>query len=313
MAMGGSIDSALHNLQTLELDSHTLSFLCDALAECVDLNNDERREFLEAYLEAEDLDQMLKLLPAVSCTAVEANIQRKCHDASGEVTMESVSHNAMEKNHEVQHMQDGGAQSSAEQASTTAQRVILPTLLQLKTGGTFDKEASPCGGIVFSGIDGQEECFQEAGSIKRGQYVMIKDQPCRVMQVDKTSKIWKGPHRGCFQSHIIARGIFTGKKEDMFFPVTQKMTMPSVRREECTVLDIGNRGELSLLTHECNTKDDVNLPTGSEADSELSKRIQTGFDAGQMVVVIVLSSCERGKVVECKIMDSPSQKGSRKR
>jgi len=157
--------------------------------------------------------------------------------------------------------------------------------------------------LEFSSIDAQEECFQEAGSIKKGEYVMIKDQPCRVMQTDKTSKIWKGPHRGCFQSHIIARGIFTGKKEDVFFPVTQKVTMPFVKREECTVMDIENDGELSLLTAECITKEDVNLPTGTESDSELAKRIQTGFDAGETVVVIVLSTCECAKVVECKIVD----------
>lgn len=132
---------------------------------------------------------------------------------------------------------------------------------------------------------------------------MIKDQPCRIMQIDKTSKIWKGPHRGCFQSHIIARGVFTGKKEDIFLPVTQKVTMPFVKREECTVIDIGNDGELSLLTAECDIKEDVNLDTRTESDSELAKRIQAGFDADETVVVVVLSACGCSKVVECKIMD----------
>merc|ERR1719443_1680339 len=162
-------------------------------------------------------------------------------------------------------------------------------------------------GVGLGGTEAQEECFREAGSIKKGEYVMIRNQPCRVMQIDKTSKIWKGPHRGCFQSHIIARGIFTGKKEDIFLPVTQKVVMPYVKREECTVIDIGHDGELSLLTPEYDTKDDVNLPTGAESDSELAKRIQSGFDAGEMVVFIVLSTCECSKVVECKVLDSSSQ------
>merc|ERR1712217_726358 len=175
-------------------------------------------------------------------------------------------------------------------------------------GGSSFEETSFSDGVSLSGIEAQEECLQEAGSIKKGQYIMIKNQPCRVMQIDKTSKIWKGPHSGCFQSHIIARGIFIGKKEDVFLQVTQKVTMPFVKREECIVIDIGNDGELSLLTPDYVTKDDINLPTGAESDSELVKRIQTGFDAGEMVVVIVLSACEFAKVVECKIIDASSQK-----
>jgi len=301
--MGSNIDCALEYLRTLGLDEHTLSFLCNTLDECVDLNSAERREFLEAYLEDEDLDQVLKLLPAVSCTTAQANIGRQCNETLGKVVEENALRKAVEEKQEVQHiMEECQAQLSTAQAST-AQQVVLSSVLELEKGGIIVQEASFSGCVAVSSIDAQEECFQEAGSIKKGEYVMIKDQPCRVMQTDKTSKIWKGPHRGCFQSHIIARGIFTGKKEDVFFPVTQKVTMPFVKREECTVMDIENDGELSLLTAECITKEDVNLPTGTESDSELAKRIQTGFDAGETVVVIVLSTCECAKVVECKIVD----------
>merc|ERR1712216_358574 len=206
-----------------------------------------------------------------------------------------------EEQHEVQHLQEEDEQKSSAEHTSAAQQVILP----------FDGHDSPFGGVAVSGIDMQEERFQEAGSIRKGEYVTIKGQPCRVLQIDRTAKAWKGPRGGCFQVHIIARGIFTGKKEDIFLPVTQKVTMPFVKRQECTVLDIGIDGEMSLLTPECDTKDDVNLPTGAESDSELAKRIQTSFADGSMVVIIVLSACGREKVVECKIMDSPCQKPSR--
>jgi len=306
--MGSDIDCAREYLRTLGLEELTLSFLCDALDECVDLDSLERREFLEAYLEAEDLEQTLKLLPAVSCTAAQANIASKSDKTSWEVAKESTSRKAAEEKQEAEHITEAcKAQSSTEQAST-AHRVVPASVLELQKDGAIFEEISFSGGFGLSGIEAQEECFREAGSIKKGEYVMIKNQPCRVLQIDKTSKIWKGPHRGCFQSHIIARGIFTGKKEDIFLPVMQKVTMPFVKREECTVIDIGNDGELSLLTPEYDTKDDVNLPTGTESDSELAKRIQTGFDAGETVVVIVLSACECAKVVECKIMDASSEK-----
>jgi len=308
MAVGSNINCAREYLRTLDLGEATLSFLCEALDDCVDLNSLERQEFLEAYLEAEDLEQMLKLLPAVSCTAAQASIGGKCDKTSGEVAKDSTSHKAAEEKQDVQHiMEDCEVQSKTEQASP-AQQAVLASALAVKKGGAICEDTSFSDGVGFSGIEAQEECFLEAGSIKKGQYVMIKNQPCRVMQIDKTSKIWKGPHRGCFQSHIIARGIFTGKKEDIFLPVTQKVTMPFVKREECTVIDIGNDGELSLLTPEYDTKDDINLPTGTESDAELAKRIQAGFDAGEMVIVIVLSACDSAKVVECKIMDSSSQK-----
>lgn len=301
MAVRSNIDCAREFLRTRGLDKDTLSFLCVVLDDCVDLNSLERQEFLEAYLEAEDLEQLLKLLPAVSCTAAQANVGSKCDETSGEVAKESTSRKAAEEKQEVQHIMED---CEAREQASPARQVVLASV----QGGAVREEASFSDGVGLSGIEAQEQHFQEAGSIKKGQYVMIKNQPCRVVQIDKTSKIWKGPHRGCFQSHIIARGIFTGKKEDVFLPVTQKVTMPFVKREECQVIDIGKDGELSLLTTEYDTKDDVNLPTGTESDSELAKRIQTGFAADDMVVVIVLSTCECAKVVECKIMDASSQK-----
>jgi translation initiation factor 5A len=299
MAMGHDIDGALEYLWTLELDEAILSFLCDEL---VDRNMSERRELLEPYLEIEDLNHIMTLLPA-ECVEAQANTRKQCDKASWGVAEGSASHKAVEEKQEVQHiMEEGRAQLSTEQVST-ARQSGLSSVLEFKKGGTVAQETGVSGCNV-TGTDAQEERFQEAGSIKKGEYVMIKDQPCRIMQLEKTSKIWKGPHRGCFQTHIIARGIFTGKKEDIFLPVTQKVTMPFFKREECTVIDIGNHGELSLLTAECDIREDVNLPTGTESDAELATRIQAGFDADETVVVVVLSACGCSKVVECKIINA---------
>jgi translation initiation factor 5A len=145
--------------------------------------------------------------------------------------------------------------------------------------------------------------FQEAGSIKRGEHVMIKDQPCRVSEVKSLGKVWTGPCTGCFQVQITARSIFTGRKLERIFPVKENVTMAFIKREEHTVIDIGENGELTLLTPQYETKCDVNLPTGADTDAELADRIREGFDVGKTVVVTVLSACGMEKVTQCKITE----------
>jgi len=148
----------------------------------------------------------------------------------------------------------------------------------------------------------EDRHFQDAGSVRKGDYVMIKDQPCRVMQISAPSKIWKGPYSGCFQSQITARDIFTGKKLEATFPVKEKVNMPAVKRHECTVLDVGAAGELDLIFEDA-IKSDVNLPRGTDADAELAESIRACFNSGKNVVVVVLSACGYEKVVECKAME----------
>jgi translation initiation factor 5A len=307
MAMRGNVDAARDYLRTRSLDDDTLSYLCEALDECHD--SSELQDFLEPFLAAEDVDEMLKL--SSLCASAEAEAKKGAmHDemagalfGNDASRIEISLHTTVEKKHEEDEVQVSTEHASVSSSSQQVAHARASKREQLKSTNkeveSFDLEDGQSDSV---GLNIGDTHFQDAGSVRKGDHVMIKDQPCRVMQITR-SKIWKGPYRGCFQSHITARDIFTGKKQEATFPVTQKVNMPFVKRHEYIVMDVGTAGELDLLTSEGATKSNVNLPTGTDADAELAESIQACFSSGKIVVVVVLSACGYEKVVQCKAMD----------
>merc|ERR1739848_288869 len=74
----------------------------------------------------------------------------------------------------------------------------------------------------------------EAGQIRKGGYIVIKNRPCKVVSVS-TSKIGKHGHAKC---NFVATDIFTGKKLEDIVPSTHGTAVPNVFRSEYTLLDI---------------------------------------------------------------------------
>merc|ERR1711920_1108324 len=110
--------------------------------------------------------------------------------------------------------------------------------------------------------------------------------------------VWKGPETGCFKTHFVARCVFTGKRVEHLCLATADVRIAFVQNLECTVMDIGNAGELSLLTSTLDEKTDMNLPTETDDDRKLAERIKRDFQDGKTVVIRVMSSGGFQKVVE---------------
>ena len=132
----------------------------------------------------------------------------------------------------------------------------------------------------------------EAGNIKKGGYIMIKDQPCKVVNV-AVSKTGKHGHAKC---NFDALHIFNGKKYSEISSSTHTLPVPNIFRHEYSLLDIGEDGELSLMTDNGDCKDDLNMPS----DPELAKNIQAQFDAGKQLLVSVLSACGHDQIMSFK-------------
>ena len=66
----------------------------------------------------------------------------------------------------------------------------------------------------------------EGGQIRKGGYLMIKGNPCKVSDVS-TSKTGKHGHAKC---HFVAIDIFTGKKMEDLVPATPRPSPLSRRR-----------------------------------------------------------------------------------
>jgi translation initiation factor 5A len=81
----------------------------------------------------------------------------------------------------------------------------------------------------------------EIGKIKEGRYIVIDDEPCKVVGL-ATSK--PGKH-GAAKARIDAVGIFDGVKRSIVQPVSAKTYVPVVERKSGQILSIaGNMAQL---------------------------------------------------------------------
>ena len=133
----------------------------------------------------------------------------------------------------------------------------------------------------------------EAGQIRKGGYIVIKNRPCKVVSVS-TSKTGKHGHAKC---NFVATDIFTGKKPEDIVPSTHGTTVPNVFRSEYTLLDITDEDYLSLMDEGGETREDLKMP---ERPEELVKSIREGFDAGDSLILAVVKAMGEEHVMACK-------------
>ena len=137
----------------------------------------------------------------------------------------------------------------------------------------------------------------EAGQIRKGGFIMIKDQPCKVSDVS-TSKTGKHGHAKC---KFVAIDIFTGAKKEDMQPSSHNSEVPNVSRKEYSLLDIDDEGFLSLMADDGSTKDDLKLPAGSDDSNKLAEDIEKEFKAEKDLVLTVLSAMGEEMVSAFKI------------
>merc|ERR1712176_1651194 len=123
----------------------------------------------------------------------------------------------------------------------------------------------------------------EAGQIKKGGYIMIKGQPCKVVSIS-VSKTGKHGHAKC---NFLATNIFTGKKLEDMIPSTHGTTVPIVNKTEWEIIDIEEDGELTLMDEAGEQKTDLNLPT---FPAGLDEEIRTAWNGGENTVMVTVQS-----------------------
>merc|ERR1712146_588367 len=140
---------------------------------------------------------------------------------------------------------------------------------------------------------------QQAGEIRKGSFLMIKGNPCKCCEVS-TSKTGKHGHA---KAHIVAIDIFTGKKMEDLCPTSHNLDVPFVKKTEYQVLSAdADSGEVSLLTEDGSTKDDLNLPTfvnvgePTDDDKKCADEIIEAVEKGDNMNVIVVAACGIEKI-----------------
>ena len=162
--------------------------------------------------------------------------------------------------------------------------------------------------------DGEDETFEttdagsshtypmEAGQIRKGGFIMIKGNPCKVSDVS-TSKTGKHGHAKC---HFVAIDIFSGKKMEDLVPAGHTTSVPFVKKEEFQCIDCDEDGFVTVMTASGETRSDLKLPsemnpTPPGAD-ELSQKIRDLLGEEKDFYVIMQSACGIEQIMDTKLM-----------
>ncbi|MFQ6624344.1 hypothetical protein Gotur_004083 [Gossypium turneri] len=155
---------------------------------------------------------------------------------------------------------------------------------------------------------------QQAGTIRKNGYIVIKNRPCKVVEVS-TSKTGKHGHAKC---HFVGIDIFTAKKLEDIVPSSHNCDVPHVNRTDYQLIDISEDGFVSLLTDSGDTKDDLRLPTDESLLKQFSfvslhplcgiavvnitvrLQIKDGFAEGKDLVVSVMSAMGEEQICALK-------------
>jgi translation initiation factor 5A len=121
--------------------------------------------------------------------------------------------------------------------------------------------------VVITGVFAMKE-QTEIGKIKEGRYIVIDDEPCRVLGI-ATSK--PGKH-GAAKARIDALGIFDGVKRSIVQPVSTKAYIPVVERKSGQVISIsGNTAQLMDMKDFTNFE--IPIPEDKKGHVEVGKEI----------------------------------------
>eukprot|EP00761_Pharyngomonas_kirbyi_P011081 gb/GECH01011105.1/.p1 GENE.gb/GECH01011105.1/~~gb/GECH01011105.1/.p1 ORF type:complete len:145 (+),score=41.46 gb/GECH01011105.1/:1-435(+) len=128
--------------------------------------------------------------------------------------------------------------------------------------------------------DEGEKTFVEASNIKKGQYCMIKDAPCKVNETKK-SKVGK---HGSAKVVLIGFDIFTGKRHESVQPGHSRLEVPIVNRDEFELVYITDDDYAAVM----DGVDEKLVPLPS--DEELANKIREAADGGDPHLVAVISA-----------------------
>eukprot|EP00945_MAST-04E_sp_MAST-4E-sp1_P005625 g5625.t1 len=134
-----------------------------------------------------------------------------------------------------------------------------------------------------------------AGEVKKGMFAILKDKPCKVIEVT-TSKTGKHGHA---KANMTGIDIITGKKVMDISPTSHTMYQPVVKTTDWTVVDIDDEDFVTLMDDNGEQKEDLQLPTNEFLlDPELGQKIKDAFEADKEIVVKVQSAPENAKAKE---------------
>jgi translation initiation factor 5A len=124
----------------------------------------------------------------------------------------------------------------------------------------------------------------ELGSLKVGSYVIIDNEPCRIVSYDHSKP---GKH-GSAKARISAMGVFDGSKHSMVSPVSANVEVPIIDKRSGQIISISGK-TLQIMDLET-----FEVFETEATDDEMRDKIRQGGEVEYWKVL------ERIKVVRAK-------------
>ena len=107
----------------------------------------------------------------------------------------------------------------------------------------------------------------DVGSIKIGQYIVLENEPCRIVEYEKSKP---GKH-GAAKARIVAIGVFTNQKRNVISPVDGKLDVPLIEKKTGQVISLTGEA-VQLMDMETYETFETPLPE----EEELRGRLASG-------------------------------------
>jgi len=112
----------------------------------------------------------------------------------------------------------------------------------------------------------------DVGSIKVGQYILIDDEPCRIVEYEKSKP---GKH-GAAKARIVAIGLFTEQKKNVISPVDAKIEVPVIEKRSGQVISV--MGDMvQMMDLESYETFETPMPNESELSSKLNSGVEVEY------------------------------------
>ncbi|MFW9934722.1 MAG: translation initiation factor IF-5A [Candidatus Thorarchaeota archaeon] len=115
----------------------------------------------------------------------------------------------------------------------------------------------------------------EAGSLKVGRYLIIEEEPYRVVSIEKSKS---GKH-GHAKARITAVGVFDGSKKSIVLPTDAKVDSPVIDKRVAQINYITDATPpvLGLMDMESYESFEEPMPSGEEFEGKVEQGIQLEY------------------------------------
>jgi translation initiation factor 5A len=150
--------------------------------------------------------------------------------------------------------------------------------------------------IFHSGDAGASDTIPiKAGSCKKGVHVMLKGNPCKIIEI-ATSKTGKHGHA---KVNITGIDIFTGKKYQESSPTSHNLMQPIITKQDYQLIELDEDNFLTLMDENGTVREDLSLDLD---DTDINNKLIEDFKKGKEVTVTIQKCIQKEKVIAHKIV-----------